>query len=384
MSGLMFVPSFVQAFDGLIAASKGYRRLVIIQLSGGNDGLNTIIPYRNDIYYSSRPKIAISKQDQLLINDELAMHRNLMPLKRLMDKGYVSVLNNVGYPNPDRSHFRSMDIWQTASHAQQYLSDGWIGRYLDHYGENPYNAIEIGDRLSLAMQGADSYGIATKNARFLYMAARDPYFKMLLEHHKDEHLSEHNLGYLYRTLIRAESSAKYIYETSKAGRSYKTYTNHPFAKQLQTMAEFINSGMQTRVYYTAHGGYDTHAGQLNTQGKLLNVLARNLEIFVNDLQAGGTFDDTLIMVFSEFGRRVKQNAANGTDHGAANNVFIIGKDLKTPGIYNDLDDLRRLDANGDIRYEIDFRSVYATILKNWLAVDDARILKGHYENLGFI
>ncbi len=384
MSGVFFVPGFIQAFDEMVAVSKGYKRLVIIQLSGGNDGLNSIIPFRNDIYYSSRPGIAIAKKDQIPINDELGIHLDLLPLKRLMDKGYVCILNNVGYPNPDRSHFRSMDIWQTASGSHQYLSEGWIGRYLDEYGENPFNAIEIGDRLSIAMKGEESYGIATKNAKFLYQAARDPYLKMLIKQHGDQHLSEHNLGYLYSTLIRAESSAQYIYETSKKGRSYKSYTDHPFGKQLKTTAEFINSGMQTRIFYTAHNGYDTHAGQLNTQSRLLNIFAKNLESFVNDLLAGGTFDDTLIMVFSEFGRRVRQNAANGTDHGAANNLFIIGKHLKTNGIYNKLDDLRNLDNNGDIKYEIDFRSVYATILKNWLTVDDARILKGHYEFLNFI
>ncbi|MBT8269634.1 MAG: DUF1501 domain-containing protein [Bacteroidia bacterium] len=383
-SGLFFVPSFIQAFDGIVGAAKGYRRLVIIQLSGGNDGLNTIIPYRNDIYYRNRPKIAIQRNTQLRIDGELAMHQTLTPLKRLYDNGYVCILNNVGYPNPDRSHFRSMDIWQTASHSHEYLSSGWLGRYLDRHGDEPYNGIEISDKLSLALTGDKSSGIATNNAGRLYRTAQDPYLKLLIKHHRDEHLSEHNLGYLYKTLIQAESSAEYIYETTRKGRSYQRYTNDSFGKQLKTMAEFINSGIQTKVFYTSHEGYDTHAGQLKTQPRLLNVFSKNLEAFVNDLQKGGSFDDTLIMVFSEFGRRVRQNAANGTDHGAANNVFIVGKNLKKNGIYNGLDDLRRLDANGDIRYEIDFRSIYSTILRNWLGVQDDLILNDQFEYLDFI
>ena len=383
-SGMLLVPSFIQAFDGVIGAAKGYRRLVIVQLSGGNDGLNSIIPYRNDIYYRSRPKIAIQRNTQLRLNGELAMHQNLTPLKRLYDQGYVCILNNVGYPNPDRSHFRSMDIWQTASHSHEYLSSGWLGRYLDRYGKQPYNGIEISDQLSLALTGEKSHGIATTNAGLFYRTAQDPFLKLLNQHHQDEHLSEHNLGYLYKTFVQAESSAEYIYETKKKGKSYQRYTDDAFGRQLKTMAEFINSGMQTKVFYTSHNGYDTHAGQLRTQSRLLNVFSKNLEEFVTDLRKGGTFDDTLIMVFSEFGRRVKQNAANGTDHGAANNVFIIGKNLKRNGIYNKLDDLRRLDANGDIRYEIDFRSIYSTILRNWLGVEDELVLNNRFEYLDFI
>ena len=243
----------------------------------------------------------IQKNIQLRISGELAMHQSLMPLKRLYDNGYVCILNNVGYPNPDRSHFRSMDIWQSASHSHEYLNSGWLGRYLDRYGDQPYNGIEVSDNLSLALSGEKTHGIATNNAKLLYKTAQDPYLKLLMKHHKDEHLSEHNLGYLYKTLIRAESSAGYIYETTKTARSYERYTDHPFGKQMKTMAEFINSGLRTKVFYTAHSGYDTHAGQPKVQSRLLNIFARNLESFVLDLQRGGTFDNTLIMVFSEFG-----------------------------------------------------------------------------------
>jgi len=362
----------------------GYKRLVVIQLSGGNDGLNTVIPFRNDIYYKSRPKLAVDANSVIKITDELGFHKSLLPLKRLYDKGYVSIINNVGYPNPDRSHFRSLDIWQSASHSNEYLQTGWIGRYLDKNGEHPYNAIEVDEKLSLALRGNFLNGIATNNSQLLFKTSQEPYFKKVLNYYNDEHLSEHNLGYLYKTLITAESSAKYIYETSKTVRSTQSYTGHQFGKQLKTTAEFINSGLKTRVFYTSQGGYDTHANQQKTQPRLLDVFARNMEAFVKDLIQGGTFKDTLILVFSEFGRRVKQNAANGTDHGAANTLFIIGQHLKTEGLYNEAASLQNLDGNGDIKFEIDFRAIYATVLKKWLEVDDKSVLNDSHKLLKFI
>ena len=384
-SSLFFVPSFVKAFEKIATTQLRFKRLVIIQLSGGNDGLNTVIPFRNDIYYKKRQGIAIPKNEVITLNDELGFHKSLLPLKRLYDKGYVSIINNVGYPNPDRSHFRSTDIWHTATDSDKFAYSGWLGRYLDQYAQHPYNAIEVDDRLSLALKGENNNGIATKNASLLYKTAQEPYFKKVLAHQQDAHLSEHNLGYLYKTLIAAESSAKYIYETSKTYQSKHEYPQNPFAKQLKTTAEFINSGIDTTVFYTSLGGFDTHANQPNKQKQLLGVYAESIESFVNDLKENNTFKDTLILTFSEFGRRVQQNAANGTDHGTANNVFIIGENLKQNGIYNQAPNLLRLDANGDLIYEIDFRQIYATVLDKWLGVDDKAILFGKsFEKLNFI
>ncbi len=383
-SGFMLVPSFIKAFDEALGAKLGYKRLVIIQLSGGNDGLNTIVPFRNDIYYKNRPGIAVDANKILRINDELGFNPALEGLRKLYDQGYLSIINNVGYPNPDRSHFRSMDIWQTASNSNEYLQTGWVGRYLDENGSHPYNAIEVDEKLSLALKGSRLDGIATKDARLLYRTAQDPFFKQLIDHHQDEHLSEHNLGYLYKTLIAAESSAKYIYETSNTTRSKQSYTRHAFGKQLKTMAEFINSGLRTKVYYTSQGGYDTHANQANQQPKLLKVYSDNIETFVKDLKQNNTFKDTLILTFSEFGRRVKQNAGGGTDHGAANQVFVIGENLKKPGLYNKLASLRDLDSNGDLKFEIDFRSVYSTVLSKWLETSDKTLLNGSFKGLNFI
>jgi uncharacterized protein (DUF1501 family) len=382
-SSLFFVPSFVKAFEVLPTNQLGYKRLVIIQLAGGNDGLNTIIPYNNDVYYNARPRLAITK-DVIKLNDDLGFHSSLAPLRTLYDNGELSIINNVGYPNPVRSHFRSMDIWQTASNSDEYLQSGWLGRYLDKYGKKPYNAIEMSQQLSLAMKGEHFNGIATNDYKVLYKTAKDPYFKSVLNHYNDTHLSEHNLGYLYQTMIEAKSSAKYIYENTKVKLSQQDYPSGQLAKQLKNVAQFINSNLETKVFYASLGGFDTHANQQYKQARLLSQYAEGVSAFVKDLKQNQTFKDTLILTFSEFGRRVKQNAANGTDHGAANNVFVIGKNLKKAGLYNDLASLSDLDGNGDLKYEIDFRAVYKTILTNWLNVSSEGIITSKHKSLNFI
>lgn len=382
-SSLFFVPHFVKAFETVATEQLGYKRLVIVQLSGGNDGLNTIIPYRNDIYYRARPKLAITA-GIIKLNDDLGFHPSLRPLQSLFDDGELTIINNVGYPNPVRSHFRSMDIWQTASGSDEYLQSGWLGRFMDAHGNKPYNAIEMDEQLSLAMKGEYFNGIATNDYKVLYNTARDPYFKNVINHYNDAHLSEHNLGYLYQSMIEAKSSAKYIFENTTVKSSQESYPQNGFAKQLRNVAQFVNSNLDTKVFYTSLGGFDTHANQHNQQARLLSQYAESVSAFVKDLKRNHTFEDTLILTFSEFGRRVKQNAANGTDHGAANNVFIIGKRLKQAGFYNNLASLSDLDDNGDIKYNIDFRSVYATILSNWMDVSSEKIIPTEQEILDFI
>ena len=383
-SSVVLVPSFMKAFESLDPRLFGYKKLVVIQLSGGNDGLNTLIPYRNDLYYSNRPGISIPKNRLIDMNGELGLNENLSPLKALYDKGYLSIINNVGYPNPNRSHFRSTDIWHTASNASEYLDSGWMGRYIDQYGKKPYTGIEVDDSLSLILKGRTINGVATKDAKKMFNNAKTPFFSKVLETQTEAHLSEHNLGYLYKTMVGAKSSAKYIYETSKTTTSTKSYPKNPFAKQLKTTAEFINSKLDTKVYYVSMGGFDTHANQANRQARLLKTYSEAMEVFVKDLEASDSFKDTLILTFSEFGRRVQQNAASGTDHGAANNLFIIGKDLNKPGIYNDSPDLSNLDNNGDLKYTIDFRSVYATLLDQWLGASHSKVLGSSFETLDFI
>ncbi|WP_179344462.1 DUF1501 domain-containing protein [Winogradskyella ursingii] len=382
-STMLLVPSFVKALESVATERLGYKRLVIVQLAGGNDGLNTIIPHNNDIYYNSRPRLAIN-QDIIKLNDDLGFHPSLAPLRPLFDNGELSILNNVGYPNPVRSHFRSMDIWQTASGSDEYLQSGWLGRYMDLHGKKPYNAMEMDEQLSLAMKGEHFNGLATNDYRVLYNTSKDPYFNNVVNHYNDAHLSEHNLGYLYQTMIEAKSSAKYIYENTKINLSQEDYPQNLFARQLKNVAQFINSGLETKVFYTSLGGFDTHANQPNRQKRLLSQYADSVSAFVKDLKRNESFEDTLIFTFSEFGRRVKQNAANGTDHGAANNIFIIGKNLKSAGFYNNLASLKDLDDNGDIKFEIDFRQVYATILKSWMGVSTEGIIASPQQSLNFI
>ncbi|MFL0353283.1 DUF1501 domain-containing protein [Xanthomarina sp. GH4-25] len=383
-SSLFFVPSFVKAFSDVITSKTGYKRLVIIQLSGGNDGLNTLIPFRNDVYYKARPTIGIKKENLINLNNELGLHSSLLPLKKLYDQGYVSIINNVGYPNPNRSHFRATDIWQTASHSNQYLQSGWIGRYLDNFNQNPYAAIEIDESLSLALKGEVQNGMAVKSPNTLYKTTQDPYLKKVVEHYEESHLSEHNLGYLYKTMIDTENSAKYIFETSKTVTPSQNYPNNGFSKQLRTTAQFINSGLKTRVFYASLNGFDTHVNQMNVHKRHLKTYADGIDAFVKDLQSKNTFNDTLILTFSEFGRRVKQNRGNGTDHGSANTLFIIGGNLKKPGVYNEMGSLEDLDDNGDVKFEIDFRNVYATVLKQWLHVEDNVVLNQSFNQLDFI
>ena len=383
-SSLFMVPSFVKAFENVAKNSLGYKKLVIIQLAGGNDGLNTIVPYNNDIYYKKRPRLSIKKNDLLLLNDELGFHKNMAPLKNLYDQGYLSIINNVGYPNPNRSHFRSTDIWHTASAADEYLNTGWLGRFIDKNGKQPYSGIEVDDSLSLIMKGENINGIATSNPKILFNNTQTPFFKKIVDAQDDAHLSEHNLGYLYKTMIEANSSAKHIYNTSKTFKTKLDYPNNPFGKQLKTTAELINSGLDSKVYYVSMGGFDTHFDQQRRQNQLLSIYSNAMEVFVKDLEKNEMFNDTLILTFSEFGRRVKENGSKGTDHGTANNIYLIGKNLKKPGFYNELPNLEDLDKNGDLKYSIDFREVYATILNNWMQVDDEKILNKSFSKLGFI
>ncbi|MBW1296849.1 DUF1501 domain-containing protein [Aquimarina litoralis] len=384
-SGITLVPSFLKGMELLSPAQlSGYKNVIIIQLSGGNDGLNSIIPIQNDIYHSLRPTIAKKKNETLKITDDLAFNSSLEPIKKLYDQGEVCIVNNVGYPNPNRSHFRSTDIWQTASDTNQYLSSGWVGRYLDANCQHPYQAIEVDNSLSLALKGNQLNGIAVSDLKQLHRTTREPFFNKLVNDTQDEMLHEDNQGYLYKTMLETYSSASYIYETSKIYESNISYPQSSFAKNLKTIADFIISGLKTRVYYSSLGGFDSHVNQVNSQDRLLKVYAEAIGALVKDLKKNNRFKDTLILTFSEFGRRVKQNGSRGTDHGAANNVILIGGSLKKAGIYNELPNLSDLDSNGDIKFTVDFRSIYASILNNWLEVNDQTILGTGFDKLSFI
>ncbi|MBC8083067.1 MAG: DUF1501 domain-containing protein [Hymenobacter sp.] len=384
-SSLLFVPKFLHALDrqGLqkLADANG-RRLVMVQLGGGNDGLNTVIPFRDDLYYKARPTLGIREQSGVLTLDkDLGLNPAMTRLKGLYDQGHVAVLNSVGYPNPDRSHFRSMDIWQSGSAADQYLSTGWLGRYLDSNCpacQVPYNGLEVDDTLSLAMKGEVRKGLALKNPEKFHQITQNRFIAQVSGEQPTGAGSE--LDYLYKTLAETSSSADYLYQTSKVYKSSVAYPTTDFGRNLKTTAELINSGITSRVFYVSLTGFDTHVRQQEQQGRLLGDLSNGLASFAEDLQKAGTFNDTLVVVFSEFGRRVTQNASNGTDHGTANNVLLLGGGLKQKGVLNNAPDLQNL-LDGDLRHQLDFRSLYATVLHDWLQADDNAILGQEFERL---
>jgi uncharacterized protein (DUF1501 family) len=378
----LWIPNFLKPLENFIA--NEYRNLVIIQLSGGNDGLNTVIPFENDIYYNARKTIAIPKNNVLKLSNDLGFHPSMSGLQGLYNDGLMCVINNVGYPNPNRSHFRSMDIWQSATDANEYKNTGWVGRYLDSSCSecsHPYLAIELDQTLSLALKGDAKKGIAVNNPQQLYNETREPFFKQLKDLAPDN--DQDNVAYLYKTMAETYASAEYIFETSKTYKNNFEYPKNNLAKQLKEIATFIGSGLNTRVYYASMGGFDTHVGQLNRQEKLLKDFSEGVTAFIQNLKSMNKLNDTTVMVFSEFGRRVNQNASNGTDHGTANNVFILGSGLKKKGFYNAAPDLANLDE-GDIKYQIDFRNIYATLLNNWLKVTPDKIIGQHFDYLNFV
>lgn len=382
-SSAMMVPDFLKDYKVQKQySSRAGKNLVVIQLSGGNDGLNTIVPFTNDIYYKERPGLGIPVSDVIKISDHLGFHPALSPLEKWYKEGYVSIINGVGYPNPDRSHFRSMDIWHTASSSSEYLNTGWLGRYLDNNCtgcENPHHALAIGNSLSLALKGSTNKGFSLSNPAQLYKTASNPFLKHIAE----EQHGENDVSYLYKTLIDTQQSAEYIFETSKTHRSKIKYPNSPFSKQLKMIAELMTAEMDTRIFYADLNGFDTHANQKNVQQRLLKNFSEGINSFLEDLKSNHLLDDTLILVFSEFGRRVKQNASNGTDHGTANNVWLISGNLKRKGFYNELPDLSDLD-NGDLKYEIDFRNIYSDVLKYQLDADASLVIGRSFPELGIV
>lgn len=375
-------PNFLKALTLPEAIAMNGKTLIILQLSGGNDGLNTIIPVKNDIYYKVRNQISINENDALRLTDEAGINPNLKFFKELYDNGELAVMNNVGYPDPNKSHFRSMDIWQSASASNQFINTGWLGRYLDeacHNCQKPTQAIEIDDLLSLAMKGDNNKAIAFRDPKKLYDNSQETLYKKLAA---DNHEHEHDLAsYLYNTLGNAISNSGYIFEESKAKPTDKIYPNTQIGKDFQTIASLIKSDINTQVYYLSTGSFDTHTNQNSRQNQLFKNISDAVEIFTKDMKENGKFQDVMIMTFSEFGRRVAQNASNGTDHGTANQMFFISGSLKKKGLLNPLPDLENL-SYGDLIYTEDFRKIYATILKKWLHSDDQKILgkpNGYYD-----
>ena len=399
-----FVTLNAQAADSSIQTMTGkdHPILVVLQLAGGNDGLNTIIPFADDLYYKSRPTLAIPKEQVLSIDGLVGMNPSLAPLKNLYDSGNLAIIQGVGYPNPNRSHFRSTEIWQTASDAQQNLTKGWIGRYFDSCcaGEDPTVGVVLGEQLPEAFNADNPTGVAIGRPGNLgFDRENDPDQARLfaelngLEPASTSGDSIGNLSgpsksgmsaleYLQRTALDAQVSTVKIKQVLKGTKPEATYPKSQLGNSLSFISRLIAGGLPTRIYYASQGGYDTHAGQGNTHKRLLNELAGSLAAFCNDLRAKGIFDRVLVMTFSEFGRRVSENANGGTDHGTAAPMFVCGGGVKA-GLYGQQPLLNRLDA-GDLFYDVDFRSVYATILSKWMKAPAAQVLGRDFPKLNFV
>jgi uncharacterized protein (DUF1501 family) len=414
------VPSFVaQTFDVLHAATDGALTqvntgrdntiLVLIQLAGGNDGLNAVVPYTNDYYYNARPTIGIPRNQILPLNDTLGLNPGMTGFKDLFDAGHLSIVNGVGYPNPNRSHFRSTEIWQTASDSDRYLADGWIGRYFDNAcaGCDPTVGINIGPRLPQAFDSATPTGISIENPdsyrfigngknsdeelayRSMYAVADDSTDGntnsggsiSMVSGTVTLHNGQSALDFLDRTAMNAQvSSDKIRAIVAKTKDSYH-YPPGGLARNLQLVARLIAGGLTTRVFYVSQGGYDTHTGQRGAQDARLKELGDSVKAFTDDLQALGVFDRVMIMTFSEFGRRVTENGSKGTDHGAAAPMFLVGPKMKS-GLLGAEPSLAPADLlDGDIRYNTDFRSVYASILQSWLGTNSVPILGRQFATL---
>jgi len=411
------VPSFVaQTFSALHAQADGALTqvdtgkdgpiLVLIQLAGGNDGLNAVVPYTNDFYYSARPTIGIPANQVLPLNDTLGLNPAMTGFKGLFDAGHLSVVSGVGYPNPNRSHFRATEIWQTASDEDKYLSDGWLGRYFDNacQGCDPTVAINIGPRMPQAFSSHTPTGITLENPdsyRFIGSGQFDDetlaYRSM---YNPDDDTPPSNSGgsvsmvsgtvmlqngqnaldFLERTSMDAQVSSDKIRSIAGKTPGKGSYPGSGLARNLELVARLIAGGLPTRVFYVSQGGYDTHTSQRNGQDARLRELSEAVKAFTDDLTARNEFDRVMIMTFSEFGRRVAENGSQGTDHGAAAPMFLIGSKMK--GMLGAEPSIAPQDLkDGDIQYNTDFRSVYASILESWLHTASTPILGKQFPTL---
>ncbi|MCF8238588.1 MAG: DUF1501 domain-containing protein [Saprospiraceae bacterium] len=366
------VPGFLHQGQQLFARKDNGKRIIIIQLTGGNDGLNTIIPYADDQYFNARGRLAIHQKDALRGNDLLGFHPALNGLRSFYDQGWLTVINSVGYPEPNLSHFRSMDIWNTGSSSRDYWNTGWLGRYLDNHPGTPHEAVQVDQSLSLALKGGSRQGFALRNPASLKRAARSPFLDAVTSHHQQH--DEEMATYLYQTLASTQESAAWLVEKSRHQTATASYPASQLGRDLKVIAELITADTGTSVFYASQTGYDTHVNQSGRQDRLLRQYDEAVSSLVQDLKQHDLLRDTLILTFSEFGRRVNANGSGGTDHGTANALWMITDGhLQTPGFFNPPADLNRL-VDGNLIHQVDFRSVYASVIQDWLDTDPSTIL----------
>ncbi len=363
------LPGFLASTASAACAASDAHILVVVQLTGGNDGLNTVVPYEDDQYRAARPTLRVSKSQVHRLDDTLGLHPSMTALKGLYDEGNLNVVMNVGYPNPNRSHFRSMDIWHTARPEQDDVSTGWLGRVVDKTKDAAY-ALHLADEplpLSLHAERVAVPSIADADAFRLADGAGDIADAVGTPRRS----ASEDLLFVQRTAVAACDNAKRLesIESNELGRGYPGFG---LASRLSQIARLIGAGFPTRVYYTSLGGFDTHARQELTHPALLTELSESVGAFYRDLTARGEAQRVLLLTFSEFGRRVGENAGRGTDHGAAAPMILAGPPCRA-GIVGGPPDLGNLDA-GDVRHALDFRSVYADVLDRWLGVSSRAVL----------
>jgi uncharacterized protein (DUF1501 family) len=385
-----------------VATGRDGTILVMLQMAGGNDGLNTLVPVGNDHYHRARPRLGLAADKVLKLNDSLGLHPGLTGFKELYDAGEMALLQGVGYPNPNRSHFRSTEIWQTASDSNRSETYGWLGRYFDNAcaGSDPTVGVSVGRQMPQAFAARRPTGVSLDNPqsfRFIAPGRAKPgevnpaetSFRKLNDlddmaeaasgatiasiHGPTTHAGS-TVDFLERTALDAQVSSEKIRAIASRSQTQGAYPASPLGNSLKLVAKLIGGGLATRVFYVSQGGYDTHTNQLGTQERLLKDLGDSVKAFVSDMKGQGNFSRVLLVTFSEFGRRVAENANGGTDHGAAAPMFVATEKVKA-GLLGTYPSLAPGDLfQGDLKFTLDFRSVYATVLENWLQTRSEPIL----------
>ena len=387
------------------ATGKDDTILVVLQLAGGNDGLNTVVPFQDDAYYKARPNLAKQEGELIRLSDGVGLNASMPFLGSMFDEGGLAVVQGVGYPNPNRSHFVSTSIWETADPGNR-SNTGWLGRYFDNAcdGADPTIGISLGKTLPESFGALRNPGVSLSSPelyRWIHGGGErveaERFFDSLNSPEEavdgasiDEAsilrpggvAGESNLAFLERVAMDARVSSDKILELAARHKSKARYDGTPISRSLNMVARMIAGNMPTRVYYVSHGGFDTHKGQRNSHDRLLGQLDGALKSFFSDLREQGNADRVTLMTFSEFGRRVSENASSGTDHGKASCLFVAGGGVKG-GLYGKQPSLTQLDQ-GDLMHTVDFRQVYATVLENWLKTKSEPVLSGGYEKLGFL
>jgi uncharacterized protein (DUF1501 family) len=383
--GLAMPPLFARAAEQAARTDRNDHILVVVELNGGNDGLNTLVPFENALYYKYRPTIGIPKNQVIKLSDQVGLPAGMAKAAELFKEGKLAIVQGVGYPKPDRSHFRSMEIWHTASTAAQAPDTGWLGRVLDYQarpGDKALHGLSVTGSLPQAFWARQGPVPVIQDLDSLKNG-----LNLTPQQHLVRRLSTppasaaDPLAFLHDQVATTYAVQAQLKE---AAVKYHSNVEYPGAmgQQLRQTAMAIISNPGIRLVFTNHGSYDTHSQQAGYQQRLLAELANALAAFLSDLEQHRMADRVLVLVFSEFGRRVRENASAGTDHGAASCMFLAGARVRG-GLAGKYPSLEKLD-DGDLMYQVDFRSVYATILEKWLGCPAEKLLGGKYPLLNLI